>query len=85
MTITTVVVKIKKRKYTGIYLYNTTPININNSIILLKNIDIDMTFFMRAFQNHGANDDHFQERLEILVGLKFFTRYWKHYLLRYKN
>ena len=67
MTITTVVVKIKKRKYTGIYLYNTTPININNSIILLKNIDIDMTFFMRAFQNHGANDDHFQERLEISV------------------
>ena len=36
-----------------------------------------MTFFIRAFQNHGANDDHFQERLEILVDLKTFYPIFK--------
>ena len=26
-----------------------------------------MTFFLRSFQNHGAHDDQFQERFEILI------------------
>ena len=36
-----------------------------------------MTFFIRAFQNHGANDDHFQESLRILVGFKTFYSIFK--------